>query len=246
MANRSYLYSLSNRPSSYADRPETLTGLSEWPYEVPFSYRVLMSGEPELCASLLADGLEDDPLGDKTRLYAISADFEQGFARLQKFCGAVRALTSDETPELSKSLDQTVAFLAQHRDRYLLLETLELDMMTEEGGPDLRAAVARGLEACRRAGAAVDALSADVTEAAEQVRHAAAHQLGKPWWKWWADASPLAALYGLVLDDDFDSTRDKKTAYPLGLSEWSNSLYFQLFNRAELEANLAGSSDDAQ
>jgi hypothetical protein len=242
MANRSYLYSLSNRPTSYADRPETLTGLSEWAYAVPFSYRVLMSGEPALCASLLADGLEDDPDSDKTPLFAISADFEQGFARLQKFCGAVRALASDETPELIKSLDQTAIFLAQHRDSYLLLETLELDMMTEEGGPDLRAAVVRGLEACRRAGAAVDVLSADVTEAAAQLRHAAAHQQGKPWWKWWADAPPLAALYGLVLDDGFDSTRDTKTAYPLGLSEWSNSLYFQLWNRAELEANLAGSS----
>ena len=47
MANRSYLYSLSNRPASYADRPETICGLSEWPYAVPFSYRLLMSGDPQ-------------------------------------------------------------------------------------------------------------------------------------------------------------------------------------------------------
>ena len=60
MANRSYLYSLSNRPTHYTDRPETICGLSEWPYAVPFMYRLLMSGDPQLCASLIADGLEDD------------------------------------------------------------------------------------------------------------------------------------------------------------------------------------------
>jgi hypothetical protein len=45
MANRAYLYSLSNRPTSYTDRPETITGLSEWPYAIPFTYRVLLSGD---------------------------------------------------------------------------------------------------------------------------------------------------------------------------------------------------------
>ena len=70
MANRSYLYSLSNRPTSYADRPETISGLSEWPYDVPFIYRLLMSGDPQLCASLVSDGLDDDEPGSRTRLYA--------------------------------------------------------------------------------------------------------------------------------------------------------------------------------
>lgn len=73
MANRGYLYGISSRPSSYSDRPEQIVGLSEWPYAVPFSYRVLMSGEPQICASLLFDGFEDEPAESKTKLYAIAS-----------------------------------------------------------------------------------------------------------------------------------------------------------------------------
>ncbi|WP_459166363.1 DUF7822 domain-containing protein, partial [Achromobacter xylosoxidans] len=98
MANRSYLYSLSNRPASYADRPETICGLSEWPYAVPFSYRLLMSGDPQLCASLIADGLEDDEPHRRTRLYAISSRFEPGLARIKRFAEIVRAAVGGAAP----------------------------------------------------------------------------------------------------------------------------------------------------
>jgi hypothetical protein len=235
MANRSYLYSLSNRPTSFADRPETIRPLSEWPYSVPFSYRVLMSGDPELCASLISDGFEDEPTGDKTRLHAVSSSFEPGFGRLQKLCAVLRQLASEQTPELVARLDETERFLEQHRDRYLLLETIELDTVAEEGGPDLRSAVKREIVKCRRAGEAVDALSSSVAEATVQLKSAARQRPGKPWWKWWARPAPLEALYGLRLDDDFDNTRDRKTPYPIGLSGWTDVVYFQLWNREKFE-----------
>lgn len=92
MANRAYLYSLSNRPISYADRPDTISGLSEWAYAVPFSYRVLMSGNPQLCASLVSDGFDGEPADRKTKLYAISGDFEAGFARLKRLMCAQHVL----------------------------------------------------------------------------------------------------------------------------------------------------------
>lgn len=57
MANRCYLYSLSNRPTSYSDGPESISGQSEWSYVVPFSHRALMSGDPQLCSSLVDGGL---------------------------------------------------------------------------------------------------------------------------------------------------------------------------------------------
>ena len=76
MSNRAYLYSHSNRPTADADRPETISGLSEWSYAVPFSYRVLMSGDPQLCSSSISDGFDSEPAGAKTKLYAISGDFD--------------------------------------------------------------------------------------------------------------------------------------------------------------------------
>ncbi|GAB1510415.1 DUF7822 domain-containing protein [Actinophytocola sp. KF-1] len=226
MANRSYLYSTSNRPESYEDRPDTISGLSEWPYAVPFSYRVLMSGDPRLCASLISDGFEDDAPGQRTPLYAISGEFATGHARLAKFCAALRSAGAD-APRLLGAIDETLTFLDAHRDRYLLLETIELDTMVESEADALRACVEREIGLCQEAGAAVDALPDDPEAAGAVLAKAAAEK---------ADG-PLAPFHGLVLDDDFDNTRDRKTAHPVGLSWWTEVLYFDLWNKARFAAN---------
>ncbi len=272
MANRSYLYSLSNRPTSYSDRPETISGLSEWAYDVPFIYRLLMSGDPQLCASLISDGLDDDEPGQRTKLYAISSPFEPGFERVKRFAEilrvavavlppAVSALPASGPPQpasffervkrlfspgkkpgssipvqaaiksyappsnLLVALGETIAFLEAHRDSHLLLETIELDIMSESGEAALKASVEQELARCKHAGAAIDALPADITEAARQLKLATVQQAEEP----------LDVLFGLRLDNEFDSTRDNATEYPLGL-EWSDVLYFELLNRSEFEA----------
>lgn len=223
MANRSYLYSLGNRPTSYADRPETISGLSEWAYAVPFGYRVLMSGDPRPCASLVSDGFEDEPPETKTRLYGVSAEFDAGFARLTRFCAAVRSVCGG-ADGLRAALDETETFLAAHRDRYLLLETIELDIMTEESEDGLRASVEREIALCRAAGAAVDALPADPAAAGAVLAKATASR----------SEAPLDAFHGLTLDDGFDNSRGGGD--PLGLSWWTDVLYFDLHNRAEFDA----------
>lgn len=225
MANRSYLYSLSNRPKSYYDRPETITGLSEWPYAVPFTYRVLMSGDPQLCASLVSDGFEDEPKRKKSKLHAISSTFDTGFDRLTKFFEVVRSL-SGKSRQLLGWLDETVAFLESHRDRYLLLETIELDCMTEDKEAALRACVEKEIKNCVRAGAAVDALPAKLADSGKCLKKATREKC----------KAPLSALFGLRLDDDCDNTYEQKTEYPLGL-EWTDVLYFELWNKAQFEAN---------
>jgi hypothetical protein len=262
MANRAYLYSLSNRPATYADRPESISGLSEWAYGIPFSYRLLISGEPQLCASLISDGLandedENEP-GSKVRLYAISSLFEPGFNRLEKFFAIVRHLiqtplakpvkppplpstgllgrlfgrsqpsvsappaNQPQITHLLKNLDESLAFLRAHRNQYLLLETVELDIMSESKEDALRACVEAELARCQQAGAALDALPADLTAAAARLREAV--------------AQPLDAFHGLRLDDDCDNLRNSKTEYPLGLF-WNEVLYFTLANKAEFKAH---------
>lgn len=269
MANRSYLYSLSNRPASYADRPESISGLSEWAYDVPFMYRLLMSGDPQLCASLVSDGFDTDAPEHKTKLHAISSRFDPGFERVKRFVAIVRLIAA-QTPQdveqpcaadaappsfmgrlkqlfssspggagsgargtgkpaalvhLPGWLDETLAFLEAHRDDYLLLETIELDCMSEEEESALRACVEKEIARCLHAGAALDALPADPAQAARQLQQAAARK----------SAAPLDAFFGLRFDDDCDSTRTRATEHPLGL-QWSEVLYFDLFNRAEFEA----------
>jgi hypothetical protein len=225
MANRSYLYSLSNRPESYEDRPDTISGLSEWPYAIPFSYLVLLSGDPRLCASLISDGFDDDPPERRTKLYAISGEFDAGYARLKKFAAAARA--ASDSDDLRAALDEAEKFLDAHRDRYVLLETIELDTMLVSGEVELRTVIEGHLALCREAGAAIDALPDDAQEAGAVLAKAAAQKSG----------GPLDAFHGLVLGDHFDNTRDDRTENPIGLSWWTDVLYFALWNRAEYAAN---------
>jgi len=280
MANRSYLYSLGNRPTSYDDRPERISGLSEWAYDVPFIYRLLMSADPQLCASLVADGVDGDESdegeasSEKGRLYAISSPFAPGLERVRRFADIVKMLVatpaaavaapvaapapaaslmarlkgmisgapSDPTPPAASPaeppaavvylpgwLDETIAFLEAHRDDFLLLETVELDMMTEGEEEGLRECVETEIETCREVGAAFDALPVDLHEAAQLLARVAAQEA----------PPPLDAFFGLRFDDDCDSTRTGATDRPLGLTNWSEVLYFGLFNRAEFEADKA-------
>ncbi|WP_143220316.1 MULTISPECIES: hypothetical protein [unclassified Achromobacter] len=273
MANRSYLYSLDNRPASYADRPGTIGGLSEWPYDVPFIYRLLMSADPQRCASLISDGLDGSPVP----LHAISAPFDAGFERVSRFAAIVKTLIALPEPEpataaapppendkptiarqvlqwlgvgtapaeaaeapeavaatkpttvgsgyLREALDETLTFLEENRDDYLLLETVELDVMSESDPDALRALVGAEIERCRHVGAAFDALPADITEAAKLLRQAAAASA----------PAPLDAFHGLRFDDAFDNTRTGETECPLGLA-WTDVLYFAPSDREEFQA----------
>lgn len=269
MANRSYLYSLSNRPTTYEDRPESICGLSEWPYYVPFIYRLLLSGDPQLCASLIADGFEEDEPEHKSRVYAISSPFDPGFERVRRFADIIRTAVSlppsiepqasavqpkgtflgrlkqlfsakQETApaaspaqtatvaELLAALDESIVFLEAHRDRYLLLETIELDSMLVSGEAALKDSVEQEIARCRYIGRTVDALPSDLVQAGQVLRRAATQK----------SAPPLDALFGLHLDDDYDSTYNDATQYPLGL-EWSEDLYFELLNLSEFQAQDA-------
>lgn len=266
MANRSYLYSLSNRPTTYEDRPESICGLSECPYYVPFIYRLLLSGDPQLCASLVADGFEDDEPGHKSKLYAISSPFDSGFERVRRFADIVRAAVSlppsielqvnapqpkgsllerlkrlffakpaiatTESPakpvavaELLVALDESIAFLEAHRDCYLLLETIELDSMLLFEEAELKDSVEEEIARCRYIGRAIDALPSDLMQAGQVLKRAATQK----------SAPPFDAFFGLHLDDDYDSTYNDATQYPLGL-EWDENLYFEVLNLSEFQA----------
>jgi hypothetical protein len=109
-----------------------------------------MSGEPRLCASLVADGLVDDAPEHRTRLHAISGDFAAGHARLTRFFAVVRAVGGGSAA-LCASLDETERYPDEHRDRFLLLETVELDCMTEGSEAGLLACVEREVDLCGRA-----------------------------------------------------------------------------------------------
>ena len=146
----------------------------------------------------------------------------------------VPAPPAPASDQLLAALDETLAFLDAHRDSHLLLETIELDIMSHAGEAELKACVDAEIVRCRHAGAALDALPANVDEAARALRTAVAGQA----------AEPLDAFHGLRLDNDFDSTRTGATERPMGLY-WSDVLYFNCSTAASSKricsrAELAG------
>ncbi len=144
---------------------------------------------------------------------------------MQRFAAVVNHLASGTAPDLSEFLKQTLDFLASRRDNYLLLETIELDMMTASVEAEFRACVESEIDRCIRAGTAVDALPEKPSEASRCLREATQKVC----------EFPLEAFHGLRLDDDCDNTFEEKTQYPLGL-EWSEILYYDLWNRSKFEA----------
>lgn len=139
---------------------------------------------------------------------------------------AVPARSATGSAHVAQWAEEMRTFLEPRRDDYLLLETIELDVMSEGEGEALRACVEAEMARCRQVGAAFEALPADAAQAIGVLRQAAIVK----------QPAPLDAFFGLRFDDDCDSTRNGATAHPLGLTGWSEVLYFELLDRAGFEA----------
>lgn len=215
MVNRAYLYSLDNRPVSYFDRPERASGLSEWPGAVPISYRILASGNTQICSSLIANGLEGAP---DVKVYAINGEYDVGFARFLRFIDVIRFVSGSSHFEAPKLLDETIStrsFLDLHMNKYVQLETVELDILSGGDEAMMREMVEAEASMCTWIGESIDALPSETNEAAAVVYESSVKGTG-----------PFA---GLRFDDKYDAGRD-----PLGF-RWSETLNFDMPTRAEFE-----------
>lgn len=215
MVNRAYLYSLDNRPVSYFDRPERASGLSEWPGTVPISYRILASGNTQICSSLIANGLEGAP---DVKVYAINGEYDVGFARFLRFIDVIRFVSGSSHFEAPKLLDETIStrsFLDLHMNKYVQLETVELDILSGGDEAMMREMVEAEASMCTWIGESIDALPSETNEAAAVVYESSVKGAG-----------PFA---GLRFDDKYDAGRD-----PLGF-RWSETLNFDMPTRAEFE-----------
>lgn len=113
MANRSYLYSVSEIPGTPGAAAPVIRPVSEWKWDIPMVHRVLMTGSPRLCPSVIWD----------PPLQAIVADYAQGVASLERFFAAL--------PQTEKVRADAAAALAALRDpaqqgAYFLLEVFEI------------------------------------------------------------------------------------------------------------------------
>ena len=103
MANRSYLFATDKIPANYEDRPETITGLSEWPYDIPIAYLLLVSQDTRVCASLsfLSEEEDNEPLA----LAGTAAGGAARLKRLLELLAGSRAGAADRFPCCSQGGD---------------------------------------------------------------------------------------------------------------------------------------------
>ncbi|MGE8224916.1 MAG: hypothetical protein ACN6RK_03925 [Stenotrophomonas sp.] len=101
MANRSYLYA-GNGLGHDGGSPEhrRITGISEWNYDIPLIYKILMSGNPRIVqSSIWVDA------GN----IAITSNYDLGVARLSQFLDRITL------PEALELKQEALAFLAENR-----------------------------------------------------------------------------------------------------------------------------------
>lgn len=118
MANRAYLYACDVIPGLNPEVTPTFTGISEFNYEVPLVYKLLMAGNPELCKSSIWD--EPTPI-------AIAADLNLGLEKLEQFFSQITAAEAQPIIEGARTF-----FDYQFRKfKYFVLECNELYQMDD-------------------------------------------------------------------------------------------------------------------
>jgi hypothetical protein len=120
MANRSYLYATSFVPSLEVEQDQRrIIGISEWNYDIPLAFRLLLSAYPKKCRSLIWDVPEE---------IGLVGDYEQGVARLFGFLDRILI------PEIVPLREEARQFLTAESNRslYFVLECGEIFEMEEQ------------------------------------------------------------------------------------------------------------------
>lgn len=132
MANRTYLFACNQKPTGKPSPGRTIVGLSEWNYDIPLAYRILVSGNPEACFSSIWTEPADPSVVPQHM--AVVGESEAGLERLK---GVFKRIT---LPQAQRVINESLAFL-DRTDRKLgfyFLEPAELFAMDDdEESPEL-------------------------------------------------------------------------------------------------------------
>lgn len=114
MANRSYLYSTNVIPGPDAQaNGRKFLGISEWNYDIPIVFKILLSGNPKTCPSSIWDNPEE---------IALIGDYNSGVKNLERF------LSKITLPSAQTLITEAMAFLKrpENQNQYFVLECGEI------------------------------------------------------------------------------------------------------------------------
>jgi len=134
LANRSYLYSCNMVPGTDTGAvARKRIGLSEWNWETPLVFRLLLSGNPRVCRSTIWD-LEEE--------IAIVGDYAQGVEKLRGFLARITL------PEAQPLIAEALTFLEDEANRqaWIVLESGELYDMEDSDMAELNLEMLAGIQ----------------------------------------------------------------------------------------------------
>jgi hypothetical protein len=120
MANRSYLYSTNLVPGlDVNEGARRIVGIAEWNWDIPIVFKLLLSGDPKKCSSLIW-GVSDE--------IALVGDYGVGVANMLRFLERV------SHPTIATLKGEAEKFLAgeNNKNRYFQLECCEIFEMGSE------------------------------------------------------------------------------------------------------------------
>lgn len=120
MANRSYLYSTNVIPGTEAKKEDRKSiGISEWNYDIPIVFKLLLSGNPRTCKSSIWEIPED---------IALVGDYAAGVECLEALMSKIKV------PEAQSLVSEAMAFLRkpENQNQFLVLEGGEIFDMGQE------------------------------------------------------------------------------------------------------------------
>lgn len=122
MANRSYLYAISN---NVGEEDKIIHGISECGYDIPLSYKILVSQDSKIVESII---------WDENSAIAIQGDFNKGRQKLYDFLNRLTEYGIFEKSELAQQIAKTKEFLdsAEKASDIFHLENGELYDMNNE------------------------------------------------------------------------------------------------------------------
>lgn len=202
MANRSYLYSTNVIPGPNAKADgRKLIGISEWNYDIPIVFKLLLSGNPKTCPSSIWDNPDE---------IALIGDYTSGVKNLEEFLSKVKVAV----PSAQALIAEAIEFLnkPENQNQYFVLECAEIFDM---GNTPL---LEQNLELLEQ----VQNLHPEMDEALQSLLPPPVEP-PKP-------VGFFTKLFGSTPEPQKPVHDPMKPIYALGLGNWSNILYFDFTN----------------
>ncbi|WP_405395597.1 hypothetical protein [Maribacter sp. Asnod2-G09] len=218
MANRSYLYNLDFNRLDRAKTPEdSVLSVSEYAYEIPLSFKILLSNDTLNSKSVLWD--YEHPI-------TISGDANKGKNSLFKFLDRLQTLHLFEPKYLKSEIEKTKQFFNDNKFdlKYFFLEGGELYEMGNEPFEEQNLEVFNEITQIEKT---IENFIKHVESVNKEIAHLVSQRNQMTKKGWFKKSVPvLSEKEKAQIEKTIQNKQIEKRAL-LGIDNWSTILYFQ-------------------